>query len=346
MKINIAVLCMLLCTLIACASLEQDIQSPQSTEADIFWPSAPQQPRIRYLRSISSSVDIGLKKTWISKTLDSLLGREESGDPMLRPYGVAASSKKIYITDPGLFLIHVFDLENKQYSIITDAGKNKFISPLGIAVDIDGEVFVTDSVLKRVFVFNASGIFLREIGSDELFIRPTGIAVDENRVYVVDTLKHQVVVFSKKTGTILFHIGQNGTKNGDFNYPTHIFMSRNKRIYVTDSLNFRVQIFDIDGKFISSFGKLGDASGDFSKPKGIAVDSENHIYVVDSQFDNIQIFDTAGKLLLVVGSTGRGPGKMSLPSGIFIDNQDRIYVADSYNKRIQIFQYLKELISP
>jgi DNA-binding beta-propeller fold protein YncE len=344
MKINIMALCCIpLCALISCATLERDVQTPQlANDSDIFWPPAPQKKRVRFIQSISNSGDIGLKKTWLSKALDSLLGREESEGAMLRPYGVAASANKIYVTDPGLSLIHIFDLEKRKYRTIDSAGGKELVSPLGISVDVNGEVFVTDSILKRVFIFDTSGAFLGEIGSDEIFSRPTGIAVDENRVYVVDTLRHQVLVFSKKDGTLLLRIGQNGTKNGDFNYPTHIFLSRDKQIYVTDSLNFRIQIFDVNGKFLFSFGRLGDALGDFSKPKGIAVDSENHIYVVDSQFDNMQIFDKAGKLLLVVGSTGRGPGKMSIPSGIFIDNQDRIYVADSYNKRIQIFQYLKE----
>ena len=343
MKIIIIALCVFLFTIISCATFEQDAQTLQSPDySELVWPSTPQKPRVRYISSILNSNDIGIKKTWVGKAMDSLLGREELEETMLRPYGVAGSSKKLYVTDPGLSLIHTFDLEKKKYTRISVAGRDEFISPLGIAIDINGEIYVTDSILKRIFVFNDSGTLLRKIGSDELFIRPTGIAVDENRIYVVDTLRHQVLVFLKQDGTLLFQFGQNGTKNGDFNYPTHIFISSDKRIHVTDSLNFRVQIFDINGKFLTSFGRLGDALGDFSKPKGIAVDSEDHIYVVDSQFDNIQIFDKAGKLLLVVGGTGRGPGKMSLPSGIFIDEQDRIYVADSYNKRIQIFQYLKE----
>jgi len=344
MKINIVALCcILLCAVISCAGIERDVQTPQlANTSDISWPPAPEKARIRFIQCISNSGDIGMKKTWFGKAIDSLLGREESEGTMLRPYGVAASANKIYITDPGLSLLHIIDLEKKKYRMIDSAGGKELVSPLGISVDVKGEVFVTDSILKKVFIFNSDGAFLGEIGSDDIFSRPTGIAVDEDRVYVVDTLRNQVLVFSKKDRTLLLRIGQHGTKNGDFNYPTHIFVSRDKQIYITDSLNFRIQIFDVNGTFVSSFGRLGDASGDFSKPKGVAVDSESHIYVVDSQFDNMQIFDKAGRLLLAVGGTGRSPGKMVLPSGIFIDNQDRIYVADSYNKRIQIFQYLKE----
>jgi DNA-binding beta-propeller fold protein YncE len=107
-------------------------------------------------------------------------------------------------------------------------------------------------------------------------------------------------------------------------------------------MNFRVQIFDKKGEFISSFGKLGDGFGDFSKPKGIGVDSDENIYVADSHFDIVQIFNGKAELLLTFGGSGKDRGEMILPAGIYIDNQDRIYVADSYNHRIQIFQYLKQ----
>jgi len=342
MKMLIMVFSLFLCALMSCATFQQNSQTMQaSNTADLTWPSPPDKPRIHFLQSISGSADMGMKKTWFKKAFDSLLGHDESEETMLRPYGVAASFNKIYVTDPALSVVHIFDLENKRYKKIDNAGGQELISPLGVAVDTNGEVYITDSVLKQVFIFDGIGKFMRKIGSEALFMRPTGIAVDSNRVYVVDTLEHQVLVFSKSDGTLLFRIGHNGTNNDEFNYPTHIFVSKNK-IYITDSLNFRIQIFDASGKFLRSYGRLGDAMGDFSKPKGVAVDSQDHIYVADSQYDNIQIFDETGKLLLVLGSTGRSLGKFVLPSGIFIDGKDRIYVADSYNKRVQIFQYLAQ----
>lgn len=327
-----------------CATSELNSQSMQLTDDHLVpvWPPSPQKPRIKFIRTISGSHDMGTKITWFKKAIDSILGKEEMEDKMLRPYGVCAYSDRIYVTDPGLFLVHVFDLSEKIYFEIKDVQGEELLSPLGIAVDSNGEIFLSDSVLKRVFALDKNGKYLREIGSADLFIRPTGIAVNEDKVYVIDTHRHQILVFSKKDGHLLFRIGKNGTGKGEFHYPTHIFIGKDRLIYITDSLNFRVQIFDRDGNFLSSFGKLGDTLGDFSKPKGIAVDSEGYIYVADSQFDNVQIFDKNGELLLVFGSSGSGKGKMSLPSGVFIDEQDRIYVADSYNRRIQIFQYLKD----
>jgi len=315
--------------------------SQHSTDDSLpVWPPPPQKPRIQFVRSISSSQDIDMKKSWFKKTIDYVFGHEESEEKMLRPYAVCADSEKIYVTDPGLFLIHIFDLQEKRYFQIKKVKDLDLISPIGIAVDKNGEIFFSDSVLKRVFVLDKEGKYLREIGSTDLFLRPTGIAIDEDRIYVTDTHGHQILVFSKKNGNLLFRIGRNGTRSGEFNYPTHIFISNKGLIYVTDSLNFRIQIFDRDGNFVTSFGKLGDGSGNFSKPKGIAVDSAGHIYVADSHFDNVQIFDRDGNLLLTFGKTGRGQGEMVLPAGIFIDRQNRIYVADSFNNRIQIFQYL------
>ena len=106
-------------------------------------------------------------------------------------------------------------------------------------------------------------------------------------------------------------------------------------------MNFRVQVFNEDGRLLSTFGRLGDGSGDFDKPKGIAVDSAGHIYVVEGINDVVQIFDDEGKLLLAFGGSGFGEGQFWLPSGIAIAN-DVVYVADSANRRVQMFEYLKE----
>lgn len=317
---------------------------PEHPSQDVarFWPPPPQKPRIQYLNSLSSSADLGVKKTWLARTMETMFGKEDSEEKMLRPYGVFADNGRVYVTDPGAHLLHVFDIQEKKYFQVGAAKGEKLSSPIGVAADKNGDIYLSDSMLNRVLVFDSKGVYLREIGSRNLFVRPAGLAVDESRVYVVDTHGHQALVFAKKDGDLLFNFGKNGVGQGDFNFPTNIFVSRDGLMYIMDSMNFRVQVFGKDGDFISAFGKLGDGSGDFSKAKGIAVDSEGHIYVADSHFDGVQIFGLDGTLLLSFGGSGRGVGEMLLPAGIFIDEKDRIYVADSYNARVQIFQYLKE----
>jgi DNA-binding beta-propeller fold protein YncE len=326
----------------ACASPEGSMQDMQvvDTNPGPVWPPPPQEPRIQFLRNISGPADMGIKKSWLQKTVATFFGSQEGGATMLRPYSVFSDGDRIYVTDPGLSALHFFDLSGKNYSLIRKFRQETLISPIGVAVDASS-VYLTDSVLRKVFVFDKEGKPQRVIGTPELFLRPTGIAADDDRVYVVDTYGHRVFVFGKKEGNVLFQFGKNGQGHGEFHYPTNISVGKDGLLYIADSLNFRIQIFDREGNFLSAFGKHGDSSGNFSKPKGIAVDSEGHIYVADADFDNIQIFDRDGKLLLVFGKTGRGKGEMVLPAGICIDDRDRIYVADSYNKRLQIFQYLK-----
>jgi sugar lactone lactonase YvrE len=309
--------------------------------SSLVWPAPPQTPRIQLLTCISTPADLGINKSWVKRTIDTLFGKEELQEILLRPYGVYVNSGKLYVTDPGARILHVFDFRKKNYFSIRDTGSEEFQSPIGVAADNNGEIYMTDSMLKKVLVFNSEGEYLRAIGSSDEFKRPTGIAISGDRVYIIDTHAHHVLIYNKY-GRFLFSFGKNGSQKGEFNYPTNIFIDKNGILYITDSMNFRVQIFDRDGNFLSTFGKLGDGSGDLSKPKGIAVDSEGHIYVADALFDTVQIFNRDGKLLLGFGNTGKEQGRMILPAGVFIDQDDRIYLADSYNRRIQVFQYLKE----
>jgi len=334
----------ILITLAGCAAtdLETLQEEPLTSTTGPVWPPPPQTARIQYIRSISGASDIATKKSWFKKTMDTLFGKDEAVQTLLRPYGVFADNEIIYVTDPGLRLLHVLEGREKKYFTISKAGKEDFVSPIGVAVDRNGLIYISDSFLKRVCSFDREGKYQGDIGSTDLFIRPAGIAIDEERLYVVDTHGHKVGVFSKKDGSFLYSFGKNGSGTGDFNYPTNIFIDRSGLLYITDSMNFRVQIFDNHGHFISTFGKHGNGSGDFSKPRGIAVDSDGNVYVADALFDTVQIFDKDGRLLLAFGNTGRGAGQMILPAGLFIDEQDKIYVADSYNNRVQIFQYLKE----
>ena len=343
---HIILFCALILVMVAadgCTTVQPSLQEVDRSDhiSGPVWPPPPQLSKIRFVASFYGATEFERKKSWFQKVFGTIFGEEEQEDRLLlRPYGIAEARGILYVTDPGSRVIHIFDMKNKADSTIRSARDEDFVSPIGIAVDKQGDIFVTDSILRKVFVFDGKGRFLREIGHPNMFVRPSGIAVSDNKVYVVDTHAHRVMVFDRE-GHHLFNFGQDGVLKGQFHYPTHIWIDRSNRLYITDSLNFRVQIFDESGKFISSFGKHGDGSGDFASPKGIAADSDGHVYVADAEFDNIQIFDTTGRLLLSFGESGRGKGQLILPTGLFIDDQDRIYVADSYNNRIQIFQYLK-----
>jgi len=305
------------------------------------WPSPPEKPRIRHLYSISKADDVGVAPSLFQKVGSFLTGAEQSRR-MTRPHGLFFGADEVLcIADPGSGSVHLFDTKNRRYQEITKYGKTQLLSPIGVVKDDAGLLYVSDSMLRKVFVFGSKGEPIREIGGAEWFARPTGLAVSNSlkRLYVTDTADHCIKVFDLD-GHFLFSFGKRGTDKGEFNFPASIVIDGNGDLYINDSLNYRIQVFNADGGFIRLFGRHGDGMGEFSSPKGVALDTEGDIYVADAIFDSVQVFDKQGNLLLFFGETGQGPGELWIPSALFIDRKNRIFVSDSYNQRVQVFQFL------
>ena len=304
----------------------------------LVWPPSPLPARIQFVASVSHPVDLGIKPGWFERFTRFVGGTEEPH--FLKPIGVSVEQGIVYVADPGTQSLWTLEPQTSTFKQLFMVGKENLASPVAIATGNDGRLYLVDSYLARVFVFDRKGELLSTIGEGRLQ-RPAGIAFDRSagRLYVTDSAAHHIAVFTGE-GEFLHNIGQRGAGEGDFNFPTHVTFDRKGRLLVTDSLGFRIQKFSPDGKFLRAFGHHGNASGDFAAPKGVATDSDGHVYVVDSLFDTVQIFDEDGQLLLSFGERGLGPGQFWLPNGIFIDSNDRIYIADTYNQRIQIFDYL------
>ncbi|MFQ5666214.1 MAG: 6-bladed beta-propeller [Candidatus Binatia bacterium] len=304
------------------------------------WPEPPHRPRIRLVRAVARPQDLGFRPSFWQRVGELLGGKKE--DWFVRPTGVAVHGFLIYVADPGAQALWVLDVGAGRRRALHRADGHPLVSPVAVAIGRNGRVYLADSYLGRVFVYDGEGELTGRIGNPPVS-RPAGVAYDAERdhLYVADSGAHRVWIFDSG-GTLTGAIGQRGTGPGEFNFPTHVTVDSKGNIYVTDALNFRLQMFHADGSFAGQFGRHGDFSGDFASPKGVAVDSEGHIYVVDALFDAVQIFDRQGRLLLTFGGRGIGAGQFWLPGGLCIDSRDRIYVADSYNQRIQIFQYLAD----
>jgi DNA-binding beta-propeller fold protein YncE len=305
----------------------------------IIWPGPPERPRITFLWSVTNLSDDPQ-----SRAARFLAGEEDAADSrtsdrFLRPYSIFVDEAGLlYVTDPGAYRVTVIDPKSGDTRHIVETGKEEFLSPVGIAA-FRGRIYVSDSGLNKVFIFGPDGKRFGELAGE--FMRPTSLAIDRSRgvMYVTDTLAHLVYRYDLD-GRRLGVISRKGLEEGEFNYPTHIWVDNKGSLYVTDSMNFRIMIFSPDGTFETMFGRLGDALGELDKPKGVATDGDGNIYVVDSIQDMVKIFNREGKLLLSFGEQGRDFGQFWLPSGIFIDEKNQIYVADTYNGRVQVFKYL------
>ncbi len=306
----------------------------------LVWPKPPEQPRVKYVGALSTEADLKKEVPWLQGLGEVIFGKKEIG-VLVGPYAVVMDKdNKLFVADAGSGLVQVFDLSGREYRQFSAlSGEETLQTPVALTL-VDDHVYVADSVLHKVCVFDRKGNFIFSFG-DNLLTRPAGIAYwqEGQKIYVADAATHVIKVFGTG-GKFLFDIGARGINAGQFNFPTHLWVDKPGLLYVSDTLNYRVQVFTSDGKFVKMFGEHGDRPGYFAHPCGIATDSVGRIYVTDRQFENIQIFDSDGRILLAIGGEGSGLGEFWLPAGVFIDDRNRIYIADSFNKRIQVFELL------
>jgi len=125
-----------------------------------------------------------------------------------------------------------------------------------------------------------------------------------------------------------------GTEDGHVDRPTGIVIGENK-IFVSDSGNNRIQVFDFSGEHLYSFGEAGRGKGQLNRPMHLDFFA-NNLYIADFLNDKIQIFAADGTFVRSVGSSGSGPGQFNAPGGVAVRADGSILVADFYNHRVQL----------
>lgn len=326
----------------------------------LVWPSPPNVARIRWLDYFAgekidyTTANTKPKASW----MDRLAGGQSDAEKvnlktfpfqMVGPYGVAIDSKgQVYVADQKVGAIFIFNPQTHETQLIRNGYEARFGWINCVAIDDDDRLFVSDGKMHRVLIFNAKHELDGQVA--EGMQDPVGVAIDTtNRfLYVVDTQQDQVLVYDADTLKLLRRIGTGGknhylTTPGDFGAPQGVAVDADGNVYVTDTLNDRVEIFDADGAFISTFGKAGDGPGYFARPKGIAVDGDGHIWVADELQDRLQVFNKDGRLLTYIGQGhGELPGQFKALVGVAVDKQNHVFTTEQYPGRLQMFQYVSD----
>ncbi|MBN1119809.1 MAG: TIGR03663 family protein [Anaerolineae bacterium] len=130
---------------------------------------------------------------------------------------------------------------------------------------------------------------------------------------------------------------------GELNNPHDIDIGPDGKVYVADTNNHRVAIFDADGSLIGSLGRQGYAPTEdvLNEPWGVAVDNEGNVFVADTWNHRVVVYNAAGEYVTTWGV--EGPNELENvyafwgPRGIEVDDQGLVYVSDTGNKRVLVF---------
>ncbi len=220
------------------------------------------------------------------------------------------------------------------------SGDGQFRSPIGIAIDSSGNIYISDQGNHRIQKFTPDGTFLAKWGgyngNDGQFHFPAGIAVDSlDYIYVADSYNSRIQKFTTD-GTFVFKWGSYGNGDGQFYLPIGVAVDSSGFVYVSDWGNHRIQKFTADGTFVSKWGSQGTGDGQFQYPREIAIDISGYVYVPDFNH-RIQKFTSDGTFICKWGGQGGEDGQFRNPTDIAIDDSSSIYVADKENYRIQKF---------
>lgn len=279
------------------------------------FPPPPATPRIRFLTSFSSSRDVTGQRKGFARLV---FGESAETAELNKPYGVAMHEGVVYACDTKQNVITVFDAPRHRFGFLGVGGPGKLQKPINITIDKAGRKYVADAGRGDVVVFDPTDSYERSFGAEELK-RPVDVAVGPREIYVVDAGTNEVVVFDRNTHREIRRFGGPGTEPGRFAAPTNIALAPDGNLYVTDTLNGRIQKISPTGEPLATIGRMGDRPGEFARPKGIAVDPDGVLYAVDAAFENVQMFDEKGRLLMFFGGPGNDPGQLVLPADVSLD---------------------------
>ena len=256
----------------------------------------------------------------------------------------------------------------------TSPGQGMWLN--SVALDKQGNAYVSDDWLNRISVFDPEGNFVRAWGTagsaPGQLDGPAGLACDrDGNLYVVDSRNHRIQVFTKE-GQYLASCGKYGSGPVEFNMPWGIHIDDNDDLFVADWKNHRVQKLTKNGAFLMEL--KGEGQRALNHPTNIATDAEGDIYVCDWANHKLRIYNSEGDLLTslvgdaqVMSKWGQqaldaNPDMVKMrrrvkslerewcfyyPTAVAYDQgQDFILVADCQRGRLQVYKKDKKYSAP
>jgi sugar lactone lactonase YvrE len=281
-----------------------------------------------------------------SGTLELVWGDRGAGPGLFqKPRALAIDPQdRLFIVDMTA-RIQVFSRDGEYIrSWSTPASQNG--RPTGLSIDREGNLLVADTHYFRMLVYTPEGVLLenRTIGGEcgsgpGQFNFVTDCVQDSvGNFYIAEYGEFDRIQKFSAAGEFLFQWGVHGTALGEFVRPQAIALDERDWLWVADSCNHRIQLFDATGSnatLMAHWGVQGKELGQLNYPYGLALAPGGELYVTEYGNHRVQKFSREGNLLAWWGGNGRRRGQLDQPWTAQLDSRGRLHVLDSYNHRVQ-----------
>lgn len=274
---------------------------------DVVWPQAPETPRFQYLGQLT-------------------------GENNFVPDESQFQNKAIQVLK---WIVGL--MSSKRVPVVLQR-------PQSVVVSDDGRIFVTDVSRQAVYVFDRIDGRLKiwdASAKSKGFVAPIGIALADQGDILVTDAELRIVVRLDKNGDPKSSIGHESLKR-----PTGIARDPDTGyIYVSDTQDHNIKVFNDSGELLDVFGKRGDSAGEFNAPTHLSI-FNRHLYITDSLNSRIQVLSLEGDYAKEFGKRGLFIGDLPHPKGISVDHDGNIYVVESYFDHLLVYNSEGDLLLP
>lgn len=308
----------------------------------------------RATRSISFKLDVD--EASVLRTpeyLYSFAGPES--DRLERPLGVLIDGNRVFVTDSRRSQVDVF---TPQGSRVATFGADELKTPLYMAKNPKtGEIWVTDRRIRTIKKFKPNGEYVGEfdpkLPAEQLAdVKTPGIqwapvALDfapDGSLYVTEIVKgHRLLIFDPD-GKFKKSVGTAGIVTDPkvapeaFQFPNGVKVI-GKEVWVADSNNQRIQVFDLEGTFLRLLpvGGLPRGLTALAQKSTVTTEPTPYVATVDTLAHDVTIWDATGLKVGAFGEMGVLEAQFSYPNDIALAPDGKLFVADTANGRIQVW---------
>jgi len=309
-----------------------------------LWPPTPNNYQLEFVGVFNSEADLAISKG--SQFIETVLG-EDWQQKLSRPTSVTTmDANTVLVTEWGSGDIKVFDFSQKKTGNLFKSQSSLFINPVDIAIDDENNILVADQKKGVITVFDRNMEYIAMVGGNFKFEQLGKMAIDSatQTIYASDSVLNKVFAFDR-SGQLLFEIGGGENSEAKLKSPHGLAIDHEGNLYIADTGNSKIKIFDNAGNFLEVFkikGEKGDSV--LEKPWDLAFDSQGKLHIIDQGSAALITFAQNGELLFATMTKEPTNHSMGLnrPNDIHIDRKDRIIITDDLNNRFSVWQVLTQ----